>query len=519
MGVVCGTLPPTIVVTYGGREYTCVASTAGTFESAKAFVEFAQWELRLRDAIGPDVCVRLFWQPSGAEVCDSDFEDSQALRRARKKRGLSVRAERSAENDAEVDKYAYEVELSEQFASMLLAETKRISDAGRPKHLAMESKSPEFNSRKFRELESTLRNAGATTEVNSLVSDVRRAMAENVQKINKVAILAQQVYERFPMVARGLRSSDTVYLTEAVNYQRKNLECIQAVIDEACNAIDSLRESLGQRQSFFEWAASARATASSVGMTTCVVVPSTDALLTCHALNVGAQTASQNPFTAWLTSSSLRRHVWQTPGGLLQGPVVHTSTTVVPHFHVAAFACSGGISLALMGGLAALVYHRWKRMSSWHETADMVAGAIEALQANDDYWQGLCFPRDQLDLLLQQVIKESNPTSHHAITAWKTIVRITAMLITAIDTYLVWLDLAGWVPASIPLQTRLQRRYPMLVQMLGAEVDDEIFTPGPPEKMAMLTDLPEGGDARHQGGGGGPADDSGAPADVDFWKY
>merc|ERR1712217_744251 len=143
---------------------------------------------------------------------------------------------------------------------------------------------------------------------------------------------------------------------------------------------------------------------------------------------------------------------------------------------------------------------------------------MEALQANDDHWNSLTIPRDQLDLFLQQVMRETNPTSHHAVTTWKATVRNTAMLITAIDTYLVWLDLAGWVPASIPLQNRLQHRYSMLVQMLSAEVfsEDVNEEPASPKNVGMIVD---GGDGDKVHSRSPSVDECWEPAQAEFWEY
>jgi len=117
-------------------------------------------------------------------------------------------------------------------------------------------------------------------------------------------------------------------------------------------------------------------------------------------------------------------------------------------------------------------------MRSWYRAEGMVTGVMEALRANECHWRGITYPCDNVALILDEVGKAPTSTSHQAVTAWKKILRDTAMLITAIDTYLVWLDMAGWMPKSFPLEANMRsssrhsnlecgvNRYKMLAKML-----------------------------------------------------
>jgi hypothetical protein len=80
---------------------------------------------------------------------------------------------------------------------------------------------------------------------------------------------------------------------------------------------------------------------------------------------------------------------------------------------------------------------------------------MKALDMHEEHWHSLCFPCDELLVLLAEVEKEQASKSHHAVTTWKKILKITAMLITSIDSYFVWLDLAGYVPSGFALRSRL----------------------------------------------------------------
>jgi len=281
-------------------------------------------------------------------------------------------------------------------------------------------------------------------------------------------------------VARGLRSRDGAYLAEAISYQRKGLEDINAIAKEACDSIAALREFLALRQAGYQLEASARSFASSAGISTCAAVTAVDTAVTHHALCEGAQAAAQSPFTSWTTTEGLHMKNWTTPGGWFSGAKVHSAASVVHHFYVPAFISSGCLAFGCLGGVVALGSHRWRRMRSWYKAEGMVTGVLDALRANEDHWRGITFPCDQVTLILDEVGQAPTSTSHQAVMAWKKILRDTAMLITAIDTYLVWLDMAGWVPKSFPLEANLRspsrnsnlacggNRYQLLAKMLDS---------------------------------------------------
>jgi len=462
----------TVTISYLGREFALPVENMREVANARQFMGLLKAELATRGLASEEVKVHAFWAETDEEVVDADFSDPEALA----VRSLAVRVERSAQRDALEDSYALEEQLVENGCFMLAEETRRICDHGRG--TIAECKSPDFSRRSFEELDATLRKAGRAREASRLADEVKRVMTENVRKLNEASTLAQQIFERFAVVARGLQSGDSKYISEAVAQQRRCLEGIEAVTEAAEQGLEGLKAMLGKKQASYQWRSDARACANSGAVGVCTVVPSVDGGITYHALQVGAGEASKSSFTSWLTTAHSHFYTFTkiTPSGTTEKVVA----VVTHHFHMAALAGSGGVGLVMLAGLMGFLRYRWKRLGAWRRSAGAFAATLESVQVNEEHWQGLRFSCDRLRLLLDQASAGSVPTSHMSLAAWKQIVRDTAVLISTIDAYLVWLDLAGWVPVSIGLRGRLQLqgaskggaftldRYALLADMLTA---------------------------------------------------
>lgn len=482
-----------VKITYESKEYEKSASV-NALSDADSFVRWVHTELRRADALPTALGIRVFWSDSRAEVADDDFKNLDELKVNGK---LSVHVERSAESEAALDDFALEEQISKNFADMLAADTLEFCESTARRGPEDVHRSPEFNAQKFRELEDTLRRAGATSEANSASRDIQGLMSENVQLLNKASTLAQQVSEKFPGVARGLRSCDAKYLTETIAAQKATLEDIQKVVKESRQALTSMKERLSTKQHYYEWAGGVRSSASSAGLAASAVGPAAVGSSMWSALQEGPKAASQSPFTAWTTSQRLHEHSWTTNGGWFSGSKVHTVPVVSSHFHLAAFASGGCLVLSGLGCAAGLLYYKCKRVPKWHQLAEVFTEMLQALQSHDDHWHSLCFPCDEAMLLLDQVVQEKNPNSHQAVVAWKKILKSVASLITTIDCYFVWLDLAGWVPKGFALQNRLRNnspkggdRYQMLQRMITFRSEKPEEEPAQASAALALADEP-----------------------------
>lgn len=325
----------------------------------------------------------------------------------------------------------------------LREDVKRLQTFDGKKRFALVAHSRYFNKHLLQNLESDYREQGQFEAAQEIVVKMREAMETNAKALCVTYSGILSVFRALPELARSLDRDDTKQRECVISFMAKNLSDVAWLVDRQLASFARLRRELEEQAALNRRRVDVGDVATSSLLVAGSVGPVCDVGVTAFALSEGAANASSSPVTAWLTTS-VARHV------------VGAGTVVVSVFHVASLAIALGVAgvLCCGGGIAAAV--KLQKRGPVSEFSKATGRSVEAIRMNEDMWHGLKYSVEELERHLEGW-QESSPSSHQFDkSTWATALASTAMLISSADTFLVWLDMAGYFPPTFPLRSRLQ---------------------------------------------------------------